>query len=186
MSAGSRTSSPAHRHRHRARYRRAGPVRRRGPVDPAASTRSTPAARFRCFYPPVDDRGPALRRRRSPRGAAAGGRRARSRRAWWWRWMSAPASTRYTPAAADRPPAGGGTAQRGDSASSWPDRPRAALALWRPSPNRPPLIYVRPRVERGATFRVDQVRRYVEEGYIATRDRAGGLEFGGGMSRLTR
>src|SRR6267142_160643 len=46
----------------------------------------------------------------------------------------------------------------------------AALALWRASPDRPPLLYVRPRVEKGATFRVDQVRRYFDEGYSATRN----------------
>jgi NTE family protein len=44
-----------------------------------------------------------------------------------------------------------------------------ALALWRGNPARPPLLYVRPRVEKGATFRVDQVRRFVEDGYTATR-----------------
>lgn len=51
-----------------------------------------------------------------------------------------------------------------------------ALALWRASPNRPPLIYVRPRVEKGATFRVDQVRRYAEEGYLAARAALAGLK----------
>jgi len=56
----------------------------------------------------------------------------------------------------------------------------AALALWRSSPNRPPLIYVRPRVEKGATFRVDQVRRYAEEGYTATRAALAGLNSGAG------
>jgi len=45
----------------------------------------------------------------------------------------------------------------------------AQLALWRADPARPPLLYVRPRVERNATFRVDRVRRYAEEGYRATR-----------------
>ncbi len=50
-----------------------------------------------------------------------------------------------------------------------------ALALWRGNPNRPPLLYVRPRVEKGATFRVDQVRRYVEEGYATTRVALAGL-----------
>jgi NTE family protein len=50
-----------------------------------------------------------------------------------------------------------------------------ALALWRGNPNRPPLLYVRPRVEKGATFRVDLVRRYVEEGYTATRVALAGL-----------
>jgi NTE family protein len=52
----------------------------------------------------------------------------------------------------------------------------ATLALWRGSPNRPPLIYVRPRVEKGATFRVDQVRRYAEEGYVATQRALVGLK----------
>ena len=56
----------------------------------------------------------------------------------------------------------------------------AALALWRSSPNRPPLVYVRPRVEKGATFRVDQVRRYAEEGYRATRTALAGLNSGAG------
>lgn len=50
-----------------------------------------------------------------------------------------------------------------------------ALALWRANPARPPLVYVRPRVEKGATFRVDQVRRFVEEGYTATRAALAGL-----------
>jgi NTE family protein len=54
----------------------------------------------------------------------------------------------------------------------------AALALWRSSPNRPPLVYVRPRVEKGATFRVDQVRRYAEGGYMATRAALVGLNSG--------
>jgi hypothetical protein len=53
-----------------------------------------------------------------------------------------------------------------------------ALALWRASTNRPPLIYVRPRVKKGATFRVDEVRRYVEEGYLATRTALAGLQSG--------
>jgi NTE family protein len=38
------------------------------------------------------------------------------------------------------------------------------MALWRATPGRPPLIYVRPRVERGATFRADLLPRYAEEG----------------------
>ncbi len=46
----------------------------------------------------------------------------------------------------------------------------AQLALWRAEPGRPPLTYVRPRVERAATFRVDRVRQYAEEGYRAARD----------------
>jgi NTE family protein len=44
------------------------------------------------------------------------------------------------------------------------------LALWRAEAARPPLVYVRPRVERNATFRIDRVRGYAEDGYRATRD----------------
>lgn len=44
------------------------------------------------------------------------------------------------------------------------------LALWRSDPSRPPLVYVRPRIERDATFRVDRVRDYASEGRRATRD----------------
>jgi NTE family protein len=44
------------------------------------------------------------------------------------------------------------------------------LALWRSDPSRPPLVYVRPRIERDATFRVDRVRDYAIEGRRATRD----------------
>jgi NTE family protein len=43
------------------------------------------------------------------------------------------------------------------------------LALWRAEPERPPLTYVRPRVERNATFQVERMRRYAEDGYQATR-----------------
>ncbi len=46
----------------------------------------------------------------------------------------------------------------------------AQLALWRADPARPPLVYVRPRVEPNATFRVDRMRRYADDGYRATRD----------------
>lgn len=51
-----------------------------------------------------------------------------------------------------------------------------ALALWRASSNRPPLIHIRPRVERGATFRLDQVRRFADEGYLAARAALAGLK----------
>ncbi|MFL5402319.1 MAG: patatin-like phospholipase family protein [Gemmatimonadales bacterium] len=44
------------------------------------------------------------------------------------------------------------------------------LALWRADPRRPPLVYVRPRIGRDATFRVDRVREYANEGRRATRD----------------
>lgn len=47
---------------------------------------------------------------------------------------------------------------------------RAAVALWRATPGLPRLVYVRPRVERHVTFRVDLAAKYVEEGYRATRE----------------
>jgi NTE family protein len=50
----------------------------------------------------------------------------------------------------------------------------AQLALWRADAGRPPLVYVRPRVERSATFRVDRVRQYADDGYRATRDALAG------------
>jgi NTE family protein len=46
----------------------------------------------------------------------------------------------------------------------------AQLALWRAEAGRPLLIYVRPPVERSATFRVDRVRQYAAEGYRAARE----------------
>ncbi len=46
----------------------------------------------------------------------------------------------------------------------------AQLALWRADAARPPLFYVRPKVERNATFRVDRIRQYAEDGYRAARD----------------
>lgn len=49
------------------------------------------------------------------------------------------------------------------------EQTRVALALWRATPGRPRLVYVRPPVERGATFRADQIRRYSDAGYAATR-----------------
>ena len=44
------------------------------------------------------------------------------------------------------------------------------LALWRATAGRPELLYVRPRVERSATFRTDRVRRYADDGYAAARE----------------
>jgi hypothetical protein len=35
-------------------------------------------------------------------------------------------------------------------------------------------------VEKGATFRIDQVRRYFDEGYSATRNALAGLKSGAG------
>lgn len=46
----------------------------------------------------------------------------------------------------------------------------AQLAAWRTDPHRPPIAYVRPRVERNATFQVERMRRYAEDGFRATRD----------------
>ena len=46
---------------------------------------------------------------------------------------------------------------------------RAAVELWRATPGRPRLIYVRPRVERNVTFRVELAQQYAAEGYRATR-----------------
>jgi NTE family protein len=43
----------------------------------------------------------------------------------------------------------------------------SALALWRATPGLPPLSYLRPTLERAATFRVDRVRGYAEAGYAA-------------------
>ena len=45
----------------------------------------------------------------------------------------------------------------------------AQLALWRAEFGRPPLTYIRPRVERNATFQVERMRRYEEDGYQAAR-----------------
>lgn len=47
---------------------------------------------------------------------------------------------------------------------------RAAVDLWRATPGRARLIYVRPRVDRNVTFRVDLAAKYAEEGYRATRE----------------
>lgn len=44
------------------------------------------------------------------------------------------------------------------------------LMVWRSHPARPPLVYVRPRVERNSTFRVDRVRAYAAEGRRAARE----------------
>jgi hypothetical protein len=44
------------------------------------------------------------------------------------------------------------------------------LARWRAEAGRPPLMYVRPAIERYATFRVERMREYAEQGYRATRE----------------
>lgn len=45
----------------------------------------------------------------------------------------------------------------------------AQLAAWRATPGRPPLAYVRPRVERNATFQVERMRQYADAGAQAAR-----------------
>ncbi len=55
------------------------------------------------------------------------------------------------------------------------EQTRLALAAWRADPSRPRLLYVRPRIERGATFQVGEVRRYAELGYAAARQALAGL-----------
>ncbi len=44
------------------------------------------------------------------------------------------------------------------------------VALWRATPGRARLVYVRPKVDRNVTFRVDLADKYAEEGYRATKD----------------
>jgi len=43
------------------------------------------------------------------------------------------------------------------------------VALWRATPGRVPLTYIRPRVNRGETFAVDQLDAYLEAGRTAAR-----------------
>ena len=52
---------------------------------------------------------------------------------------------------------------------SWRRIPRPNSRAWRAGPGRPPLTYVRPQVERNATFQVERMRRYAEDGYAAAR-----------------
>ena len=47
---------------------------------------------------------------------------------------------------------------------------RAAVDLWRATPGLPRLVYVRPRVDKHVTFRVDLAVKYAEEGYRATQE----------------
>ena len=44
------------------------------------------------------------------------------------------------------------------------------LETWRCDPERPALVYVRPPVDRNATFQVDRMRRYAEDGHRAARE----------------
>lgn len=56
----------------------------------------------------------------------------------------------------------------------------AQLALWRLDSRRAHLVYVRPLLDRGGTFRVDQVDRYVEVGYQAAQHALAHLNSGPG------
>ncbi len=44
------------------------------------------------------------------------------------------------------------------------------VALWRATPGRPPLLYLRPRVHRGETFALERIEEYREEGRRAARE----------------
>jgi NTE family protein len=44
------------------------------------------------------------------------------------------------------------------------------FARWRAEAGRPSLIYVRPAIERYATFKVEHMREYAEQGYRAARE----------------
>jgi hypothetical protein len=50
-----------------------------------------------------------------------------------------------------------------------------SVEAWRGDPGRPTLVHVRPLVERGATFQVDRMRRYAEDGHRAAREALGQL-----------
>ncbi len=50
----------------------------------------------------------------------------------------------------------------------------AQLARWRADVSMPPLLYVRPRVERNATFRVERMRQYAADGHESARDALAG------------
>ncbi len=49
----------------------------------------------------------------------------------------------------------------------------ASVSLWRGTPNLPRLVYVRPKVDKHVTFRVDLAEKYAAEGYRATREALG-------------
>ena len=53
----------------------------------------------------------------------------------------------------------------------------AQVAAWRASPERPELAYIRPRMERNATFQVERMRQYEEDGYQAVRAHLTGTPF---------
>ena len=57
------------------------------------------------------------------------------------------------------------------------------IDLWRANPANPELLYVRPRVERNATFRVDRADAYSREGLRATREALNERRNGGTTER---
>ena len=52
---------------------------------------------------------------------------------------------------------------------------RATVDLWRATPGRPPLLYIRPSFQRGSTFLIKMIPSYVEEGYRSARAAITGL-----------
>ena len=147
--------------------RRAGAVRR-GRRRRAAGRRALRHLRAAALLPARDAGRPPLRRRRAPRRAAARGGGRGSPWSRSSRWTSGPGSISPPGAAAAR----AALVRAHDEAVGIADggaHRRAQLAAWRADPARPPLTYVRPRVERNATFQVDRMRRYAEDGYQAAR-----------------
>jgi NTE family protein len=80
--------------------------------------------------------------------------------------------SRFESAAGPEPPAAPALLQAHDEAMGilMAAHTEEQLAHWRAEPGRPPLTYVRPEIERYATFRVDRMREYADQGYRATRD----------------
>ena len=88
---------------------------------------------------------------------------------WCWRWTWGRAST--WPPVAGAPGAPPMVRAHDDAVGIlMAANTESQLALWRADPGRPPLVYVRPQIERNATFRVDRVREYAGEGRRATRE----------------
>ena len=138
-----------------------------GGADGAAGGRAAaPAALCRCISRRYALR-PAVRRRRTPRRAAARGGGRVVTGAGGRGGRRAPGSTCRRWSGGCRA-AGGSRARRGGRHADGRPHRGAARAV-AGGAGRPPLMYVRPRVERNATFRVDRVRQYAEDGYQAAR-----------------
>ena len=153
-----RAARSAHRLRRRSRHRRAGAVRRRRARRSAGGRALRHAARCRCISRRSSLVGRrcgdgGLRGRAAARGGrrgggragGRGGRRARASRSCRRRRGPVPPLVRAHDEAV-------GILMAAHTA--------AQLAAWRATPGRPPLAYVRPRVERNATFRVERMRQY--------------------------